>query len=142
MMVFSSPPRATITTLRRSAGCSDAIVKGVRPGDPFSRVQEAADAFIAQSGIDRAKFEWFIGGYTLGIAFPPDWVHRHRPNPFEPANDPVMRPGMVFNFEVQYDVFEGWLGGSGGGWIDSYLMTEKGLEILTEMPRNLAVVGR
>ena len=113
----------------RSAGCSDAIVRGVNLGDPFSRVQEAADAFIAQSGVDRAKFEWFIGGYTLGIAFPPDWVHRHRPNPFEPANDPVMRPGMVFNFEVQYDVFEGWPGGSGAGWIDSYLMTEKGLEI-------------
>jgi Xaa-Pro aminopeptidase len=126
----------------RSAGCSDAIVKGVKPGDPFSRVQEAADAFIAQSGVDRAKFEWFIGGYTLGIAFPPDWVHRHRPNPFEPADDPIMRPGMVFNFEVQYDVFEGWPGGSGAGWIDSYLMTDKGLEILTEMPRNLIVVDR
>ncbi|MFZ5674617.1 MAG: M24 family metallopeptidase [Pseudomonadota bacterium] len=125
----------------RSAGCSDAIVKGVKPGDPFSRVQEAADAFIAKSGVDRAKYEWFIGGYTLGIAFPPDWVHRHRPNPFEPANDPIMKPGMVFNFEVQYDVFEDWPGGSGAGWIDSYLMTEKGLEILTEMPRNLVVVG-
>lgn len=125
----------------RSAGCSEAIVRGVKPGDPFSKVQTAADAFIAQSGVDRARYEWFIGGYTLGIAFPPDWVHRHRPNPFEPANDPIMEPGMVFNFEVQYDIFDGWPGGSGAGWIDSYLMTEKGLEILTEMPRNLAVVG-
>ncbi|WP_436644013.1 M24 family metallopeptidase [Microbaculum sp. FT89] len=125
----------------RSADCSRAIVEGVGPGDPFSKVQKAADAFIAASGVDRARYEWFIGGYTLGIAFPPDWVHRHRPEPFEPADDPAMEPGMVFNFEVQYDVFDGWPGGSGGGWIDSYLMTEDGLEILTEMPRNLMVVG-
>ena len=52
-----------------------------------------------------------------------------------------MHPGMVFNFEVQYDVFDGWPGGSGAGWIDSYLVTEDRIEILTEMPRNLVVVG-
>jgi Xaa-Pro aminopeptidase len=125
----------------RSAGCSDAIVAGVKPGDPYSAVQDAADAFIASSGVDRARYEWYIGGYVLGIAFPPDWVDRHRPRPFEDAPDPPMKPGMVFNFEVQYDVFDGWPGGSGAGWIDSYLMTETGLENLTDTPRNLVVVG-
>lgn len=126
----------------RSAGCAEAIVNGVRPGDPFSRVQEAADAFIASSGVNREKYEWYIGGYALGIAFPPDWVHRHRPTPREEAPDPAMMPGMVFNFEVQYDVFDGWPGGSGAGWIDSFLMTEDGLEILTECPRSLMAAGR
>ncbi len=127
--------------MNRSAGCTDAIVQGVQCGDPFSRVQNAADDFIARSGVDRARHEWFIGGYVLGIAFPPDWVHRHRPRPFEIEPDPEMKPGMVFNFEVQYDVFDGWPGGSGAGWIDSYLMTDNGLEVLTEFPRELTVVG-
>ena len=125
----------------RSAGCTAAIVAGVKPGEPYSRVQAAADAFIAEAGVDRARYEWYIGGYVLGIAFPPDWVHRHRPKPSEEVPDPAMAPGMVFNFEVQYDVFDGWPGGSGAGWIDSYLMTESGLEVLTEMPRNLVMVG-
>jgi len=125
----------------RSAGCSPAIAAGAKPGDPFSRVQEAADAFMADSGVDRARYEWFIGGYVLGIAFPPDWVDRHRPLPFDAVAIPDMKPGMVFNFEVQYDVFEGWPGGSGAGWIDSFLMTENGLEILTDTPRELVVVG-
>ncbi len=124
-----------------SAGCSGAIVAGVSPGDSFSRVQQAADAFIAASGVDRARYEWFIGGYVLGIAFPPDWVNRHRPQPREDAPDPVMAPGMVFNFEVQYDVFDGWPGGSGAGWIDSFLMTGNGLENLTDIPRELVAVG-
>lgn len=127
--------------MTRSAGCTNAIVAAVRPGDPYSRVQEAADRFIADAGIDRARYEWYIGGYVLGIAFPPDWVHRHRPVPREDAPDVAMEPGMVFNFEVQYDVFDGWPGGSGAGWIDSYLMTEEGLEVLTEMPRDLVVTG-
>ena len=125
----------------RSAGCSQAIVEGVQPGDPFSRVQDAADGFFATSCVDRARFEWFIGGYVLGIAFPPDWVDRHRPQPFDAVPVPIMQPGMVFNFEVQYDVFDGWPGGSGAGWIDSYLVTENGLEILTDMPRELVVAG-
>jgi len=127
--------------MNRSAGCSLAIADGVKPGDPFSRVQEAADAFIAASGVDRARYEWFIGGYALGIAFPPDWVDQHRPQPFDAVAIPEMRPGMVFNFEVQYDVFEGWPGGSGAGWIDSFLMTETGLEILTDAPRELVTVS-
>ncbi len=125
----------------RSAGCSQAIADGVKPGDPFSRVQEAADAFIDASGVDRARYEWFIGGYVLGIAFPPDWVDRHRPMTFDDAPIPEMKPGMVFNFEVQYDVFDGWPGGSGAGWIDSYMMTDNGLEILTDVPRELVIVG-
>jgi Xaa-Pro aminopeptidase len=124
----------------RSADCSEAIVGIVQPGDLFSQVQVAADRFIAQSGVFREKYEWFIGGYVLGIAFPPDWVDRHRPQPFDSTSDPILKPGMVFNFEVQYDVYEGWPGGSGAGWIDSYLMTDTGLEILTDRPRNLLVV--
>lgn len=125
----------------RSAGCTEAILAGVKPGDPFSQVQRAADDFIAQSGVNRTKYEWFIGGYALGIAFPPDWVHRHRPLAREDVPDPEMKPGIVFNFEVQYDVMEGWPGGSGAGWIDSYLMTDTGLEVLTDAPRTLVIVG-
>lgn len=93
-----------------SADCSKAIARGVHAGDPLSRVQEVADAFIADTGIDRERYAWLIGGYVLGIAFPPDWVDQHRPQPYEAVKDPIMKPGMVFNFEVQYDVYDGWPG--------------------------------
>ena len=123
-----------------SAGCMEAIVEGVRPGEPFSRVQQVADRFIADAGID-PDWIWLIGGYALGIAFPPDWVHRHRPAPREAVPDPLLEPGMLFNYENQYDVLEGWPGGTGVGVIDTFLVTEQGLEILTEAPRELVVVG-
>lgn len=124
----------------RSAGCMDSIVAAVTPGDPMSRIQEVADAFIAASGIDE-DWVWLVGGYVLGIAFPPDWVHRNRPRPSEDAPDPVLEPGVVLNYENQYDVFEGWPGGTGVGYIDTFMMTDTGFELLTTLPRNLVVVG-
>jgi len=124
----------------RSAGCMDAIVAGVRPGEAMSRIQAVADAFIDESGINK-DWVWLIGGYVLGIAFPPDWVHRNRPLPSEDVPDPVLEAGVVLNYENQYDVFEGWSGGTGVGYIDTFLMTDDGFELLTTLPRNLVVVG-
>ena len=125
--------------MARSADCMAEIARVLAPGDPFSRVQGVADRFIDDSGIKK-DWIWYIGGYALGIAFPPDWVHRHRPVPREDVPDPALVPGVLFNYENQYDVFEGWPGGTGVGVIDSFLMTERGLEILTEWPCGLIQV--
>jgi Xaa-Pro aminopeptidase len=123
----------------KSAGCIDAIVEGVKPGAPMSAIQEVADAFIDAAGL--RQWVWFIGGYALGISMPPDWVHRHRPAPREDVPTPSLEPGIVLNFENQYDVFEGWPGGTGLGYIDTLLVTETGIEVLSDMPRNIVEVG-
>ncbi len=47
---------------------------------------------------------------------------------------------MVFNFENQFDVWEDWPGGSGAAYIESFLMTDDGLEVLSRLLRNLVVV--
>jgi Xaa-Pro aminopeptidase len=98
-----------------------------------------ADAFIDAAGL--RQWVWFIGGYALGISMPPDWVHRHRPAPREDVPTPNLEPGIVLNFENQYDVFEGWPGGTGLGYIDTLLVTETGIEVLSDMPRNIVEVG-
>lgn len=123
----------------KSAGCIDAIVAEVKSGEPMSRIQEVADAYIDAAGL--RQWVWFIGGYALGISMPPDWVHRHRPAPREDIPMPRLEPGIVLNFENQYDVFEGWPGGTGMGYIDTLLVTEEGIEVLTDMPRNIVEVG-
>ena len=51
-----------------------------------------------------------------------------------------LEPGMVFNLENQFDVWENWPGGTGAAYIESLLMTESGLEVLSELPRNLVAV--
>ena len=123
----------------RSAGCIDAIVAGISPGDSLHKVHAIADRYIDDNGL--RPYCWYNGGYSLGIAVPPDWVgvHRTHATPDNPDDRPL-EPGMIFNLENQFDVYENWPGGSGAAYIDSFLMTDSGLEVLSDLPRNLVVV--
>ncbi|MFP6731298.1 MAG: Xaa-Pro peptidase family protein [Alphaproteobacteria bacterium] len=123
----------------KSAGCIDAVMAGIAPGDSLYKVHAIANDYIDESGL--RSYCWYNGGYTLGIAVPPDWVgvHRTHPTPGGPG-DRTLEPGIVFNLENQFDVWEDWPGGSGAAYIESFLMTEDGLELLSELPRNLVVV--
>jgi Xaa-Pro aminopeptidase len=120
-----------------SAGCIDAIVDGIAPGDPLSKADEIGNAYIDAAGL--RKYVWWVGGYSLGIAQPPDWCGRHWLKPLEEAAARNFEPGVVVNFENQFDVWENWPGGSGAAYIDSLLMTDDGLEVLSTLPRNLVV---
>ena len=83
---------------------------------------------------------WFVGGYDLGISIPPDWVGHTflGGDRFEQANFDV---GVVTNYENILDVLtENWPGGRNGNYIDSLLMTESGLEILSKLPQELTVL--
>ncbi len=123
----------------KSAGCIDAIVAGIKPGDTMFDVHAIADDYTDSNGLRDIK--WYNGGYTLGIAAPPDWVgvHRTHPTPDAPDDRPL-ETGMVFNLENQFDVWEDWPGGSGAAYIETFLMTEQGLEVLSKLPRTLVAV--
>jgi Xaa-Pro aminopeptidase len=59
----------------------------------------------------------------------------------EESTERDFEPGIVVNFENQFDVWENWPGGSGAAYVDSMLMTDAGLEVLSTLPRNIVVVG-
>ncbi|MDX1426025.1 MAG: Xaa-Pro peptidase family protein [Kiloniellales bacterium] len=128
-----------VDLMDRSAGCIDAVLEAVRPGQSLARVQEVADAYTDAQGL--RPYVWLIGGYSLGIAMPPDWVGRHRPKPREDVPIPDLVPGLVFNYENQFDVFEGWPGGTGAAYIETFLVGEDGLEVLSALPRTLVAAG-
>jgi Xaa-Pro aminopeptidase len=86
------------------------------------------------------KYVWFVGGYSLGIAVPPDWCGNHWVKPRLIEGERKLEPGIVFNLENQFDVWEDWPGGSGAAYIESFLVTENGLEVLSKLPRNIVVV--
>jgi len=134
------PDPRWVELMDKAAGSIDAIVAGVRPGDPLGKVQAIGDAYIDRVGLRR--YVWYVGGYSLGIAVPPDWVghHRFQAPPGVVADDLPFEPGMVLNFENQFDVWEDWPGGSGAAYIETLLMTESGIEVLSELPRTLVAV--
>ncbi len=121
----------------RSAASVDVVMDAVKPGDPLSKVQRVADDYIDNAGL--REHVWFIGGYSTGISAPPDWCGNHWLTPRADVGDRILEPGMLFNYENQFDV-NGWPGGTGARYIDSFLVREDGLELLSKLPRNIIVV--
>jgi len=121
-----------------AAGCIDAIQSEIKLGDPISKVDAVAQRYIDDAGI--RKYVWWVGGYGQEISLPPDWCGNHWLNPRFDMGDPPIQPGMVFNLENQFDVWEDWPGGSGCAYIESFLVTENGLEVLSKLPRTLVTV--
>ena len=111
------------------------VQKAVKPGDPLDVAQHVAEQFVF-SRFPRERV-WWVGGYALGIALPPSWVgHTYL------SNDAYERftwePGYVTNYEnIVYDDAEGFT----ASYMESLLMTEQGIEILSKVPRTLTVTS-
>ena len=121
----------------RAAVSFDHVLAAVRPGDPMEKAAEVAMQYLDSAGLTR--YGWFIGGYDLGIAIPPDWVGHTYLNGrcFERADFTV---GTVVNFENVLDVPEDWPGGFGTQNVDTLVMEEGGLRILSRLDRGITIV--
>ncbi|MBN35141.1 MAG: hypothetical protein CMM46_10275 [Rhodospirillaceae bacterium] len=135
---LGEPDQRWTDMMNISAGCIDAIVETCKVGDPLTKAQKVADDYTDSAGL--RPYVWFVGGYSLGIAVPPDWCGSHWVSPRQNLGDRFLTPGQVFNMENQFDVWEDWPGGSGAAYIDSFLVTDSGLEVLSKLPRNIVVV--
>jgi Xaa-Pro aminopeptidase len=135
---LGEPDKRWTDLMNASAACIDAIVAGMKPGDPWSQAAKIGERHVDQHGL--RKYLWWSGGYNQGIAFPPDWCGTYWVEPRAGTPDRPCVPGMFFNFENQWDVWENWPGGSGAAYIDTLEMTDKGLRVMSALPRNLVVV--
>ncbi|NYS24775.1 aminopeptidase P family protein [Rhodobacteraceae bacterium 2376] len=122
----------------RAAATIDRITEAFHPGMRLSEVHRIGNEWTDAQGL-RDKV-WVVGGYALGIAMPPDWVGEIWVGPRYGSPDCELKPGMVFNFEGQFDDTEGWAGGTGAAYIETLLVTETGLEVLSTLPRGLVAV--
>ena len=98
----------------------------IRPGVASNQVDRAAREVIEKRGLG----SYFIHhtGHGLGLRY-------HEPEPFlHPAVEAVLEAGMVSSVEPGIYI-EGW---GGMRCEDNILVTESGVEILSEFPRKLA----
>jgi Xaa-Pro aminopeptidase len=109
------------------------LAREARIGDGPELAAAAAERYVRERiPADRI---WWVGGYSLGLALPPSWVgHTYL------ANDGLERTtwqdGSVFNYEtVLFDRDDGFEAAT----IDTLLMTDHGLEVLSALPRELLV---
>ena len=86
---------------RKALGSVDVLREMIRPNLRVGYLAKALLDYYTQVGIweDRG----WIGGYEMGIAFPPDWVGNFVFDPLDDHNhDELFVPGTVINYENQF----------------------------------------
>jgi Xaa-Pro aminopeptidase len=80
---------------------------------------------------------WWVGGYSLGISFPPSWVgHTYLAN--DGPEKCRLSPGYVSNYE---NVLLDRQSGFEAAYIDTLVMSPQGIEVLSSIPRGLLPSG-
>lgn len=72
----------------------------LRPGLPVAEFLEEMKRYYDQHGM--LEDQWWIGGYELGIAFPPDWVGAYYFDIWKDVGGDTFDPGFVSNYEANF----------------------------------------
>ncbi len=94
------PTRDVMDYHRRSAGVFEVIAGILRPNLPVAELVTTTRAYYDEVGI-WSDAAW-VGGYELGLAFPPDWVGNYVYEMTDTGTDRILEPGTVVNFESQF----------------------------------------
>lgn len=119
-----------------SAKGFDRVAEIIQPGMPVDDFNRQMKAYYDGVGLDEA-YKWWIGGYDLGIAFPPDWVGSFVYDPSFDSGGRLFVPGTVVNFESNF-----YLPKNAGcsAIINTLVFSENSARILSKMPNELMVV--
>jgi Xaa-Pro aminopeptidase len=125
---------AAAELLAHAAGSVGALVAEARHGEGPESAAAQAEAWV-RARVSEEKI-WWVGGYSLGISFPPSWVgHTYLAN--DGLQPVTWQTGYVSNFET---VLVDPVSGCEAAAIETVVMTENGLEVLSQLPRGLIEV--
>ncbi|WP_414473104.1 ectoine hydrolase DoeA [Microvirga sp. M2] len=99
-----------------------------RPGNVCEDIANAFFAVLKRYGIVKDNRT----GYPIGLSYPPDWGERTMS--LRPGDRTELKPGMTFHFMTGL-----WLEDMGLEITESILITETGVECLSNVPRQLFV---
>lgn len=72
----------------------------LRPGLPVAGFLDEMKRYYDECGL--LENQWWIGGYELGISFPPDWVGAYYFDVWRDVAGEVFDPGFVGNYEANF----------------------------------------
>jgi Xaa-Pro dipeptidase len=135
-LCLGEPSRTVIERVALSAGSFDVLSGILRPGIAMAEVFAEMTRYYKDQGIwDEQRW---IGGYELGIAFPPDWVGPTYLDVNSDLGDRCFEAGMVGNYESQFFLPEG---AGASVLIDTMLFDEHRAELLHRVPREILICG-
>jgi ectoine hydrolase len=106
----------------------EAGLAAARPGNTCEDIARGFFDVLKKYGIIKDNRT----GYPIGVSYPPDWGERTMS--LRPGDRTVLEPGMTFHFMTGL-----WLEDMGFELTESILITETGVECLSNVPRKLFV---
>jgi ectoine hydrolase len=109
----------------------EGMEEGLAAAKPGNACEDIANAFFAvlkRYGIVKDNRT----GYPIGLSYPPDWGERTMS--LRPGDRTELQPGMTFHFMTGL-----WLDDMGLEITESIVITETGVECLSNVPRQLFV---
>ena len=129
------PPRDVLDYHARSSGVFEVIADLIRPGLTVGELVTPIRQYYDEVGI-WSDAGW-VGGYELGIGFPPDWVGNFVYEMSDTDSERVFEPRTCVNFESQF--FSPRMSGI-TYYICTLLFKEDLAELPVKAPRQLVVI--
>lgn len=125
---LGKPTRAFLDAEKATLEGMEAGLAAAKPGNTCEDIARGFFDVLKKYGIIKDNRT----GYPIGVSYPPDWGERTMS--LRPGDKTVLQPGMTFHFMTGL-----WLEDMGFELTESILITETGVECLSNVPRKLFV---
>lgn len=130
---FKEPAQGAVDLMNVLTGGFDILLEKARPGVRIGDVNAELYSYYQESGVFDLNSNVWIGGYEMGIAFPPDWVGEWKFTVVGgESDDRVFESGMVANFESMCGI----------GLLDTFMIEDDKTSLLSQLPHEIMVVGQ
>lgn len=127
-VMLGEPPQQLTETAKVIAEAMAATLAAIRPGVAVAAVHKAFDSVIRSHGMEKGSRL----GYSIGIGYPPDWGERTIS--VRPGETTELATGMALH------IIPGmWTDGFGYEMSEPVVVTETGVERLTDLPQELTI---
>jgi ectoine hydrolase len=127
-VMLGEPPQQLTETAKVITEAMDTTLATIRPGVDVDTVHTAFDGVIRSHGMEKESRL----GYSIGIGYPPDWGERTIS--VRPGETTVLAAGMALH------IIPGmWMDGFGYEMSEAVVVTNTGVERLTNLPQELTV---
>lgn len=127
-VMLGDPPSRLVDTAKIIAEAMQATLAAIRPGVDGGTVHRAFDRVITPHGLQKDSRI----GYSIGIGYPPDWGERTVS--LRPGETTELAAGMAFHV-----ILGMWMDGWGYELSEPVVVTDTGVERLTDLPHELTV---
>lgn len=127
---LGEPPQIARDLMAFLGGAYEVITTTAKVGTPVRDLNRALREYYIDAGVWHLNSQYWVGGYELGISFPPDWVGEWLFTVADEETDDVIEDGLVTNYESII----------GLGLLDTIVYQTAGTRTLSSIPYDVLTV--